>query len=287
MALTLAENNWAHPVRVWTSLLLAFLFFGILPAGCGNTCFVFTSNPTTGTVIVKAGDSKSSCMLARANGDVRVLTHTVSTCSSCPASSQIAHIFVSLRGLEIHPIASADDTSPDWQELMPKPPDRPIQFDLVSAATTQDARLPLGKGITIPADSYRQLRLRFVPNHPSPGDPVPEKNLCGGTGFNCVVLADGRTYPLFFDGVQPEVRIASERIAGGSLLILPDSESNLVIEFKTDWFLGSIAGEGVRLLPVLSGSASIERRRFKIPQEGAVIARNSGGSVPSQAIEPR
>lgn len=251
MALTLAENNWAHPVRVWTSLLLAFLLFGILPAGCGNSCFVFTSNPPTGTVIVKAVDSKSSCMLAKANGDVRVLMRTVSTCSSCPASSQIAHIFVSLRGLEIHPIASADDASPDWQELMPKPSDQPIQFDLVSAETTWDARLPLGEGITIPADSYRQLRVRFVPNHPSPGDPVPEKNSCGGTGFNCVVLADGRTYPLFFH----------------------DSDSNLVIEFKTEWFLGSIAGEGVRLLPLLIGSASIERRPFKIPQEGGYHAQ--------------
>jgi hypothetical protein len=265
MALTLAENNWAHPVRIWTSLLLACLFFGILPAGCGNTCFVFISNPPTGTVIFKAGDSKASCRLATANGDVRVLIHTVSTCSSCPASSQIAHIFVSLRGLEIHPIASADDASPDWQELMPKHSDHPIQFDLVSAVTTQDARLPLGESITIPADSYRQLRVYFVPNHPSPGDPVPEKNSCGGTEFNCVVLADGRTYPLFFDGVQSEVRIASEGIAGGSLLILPDSDSNLVLEFKTGWFLGSIAGEGKRLLPVLIGSASIERRPFKIP----------------------
>jgi hypothetical protein len=273
MALTLAENNWAHPVRVWTSLLLAFLFFGIFPAGCGNTCFVFTSNPPTGTVIVKAGDSKSSCMLATAKGDVRVLMHTVSTCSSCPASSQIAHIFVSPRGLGIQPIASANDASPDWQELTPKPSDQPIQFDLVSAETTWDARLPLGEGITIPADSYRQLRVHFVPNHPSPGDPVPEKNSCGGTGFNCVVLADGRIYPLFFHVVQPEVRITSERIAGGSFLILPDSDSNLVIEFKTEWFLGSIAGEGVRLLPLLIGSASIEQRPFKIPQEGGYHAQ--------------
>jgi len=125
MALTLAENNWAHLVRVWTFLLLAFLFLGILPAGCSNTCFAFISNPPTGTLIVKAGDSKPSCELATANGDVRILAHIVSACSSCPASSQIAHIFVSLRGLEIHPIASADDASPDWQELMPKPPDQP------------------------------------------------------------------------------------------------------------------------------------------------------------------
>jgi hypothetical protein len=140
-------------------------------------------------------------------------------------------------------------------------------FDLVRAATTQDARLPLGEGITIPADSYRQLRVHFVPSHPSPGDPVPEKNSCGGTGFNCVVLADGQTNPLFFDAVQPEVRIASKRIAGGSLLILPDSDSNLVTEFKTDWFLGSIAGEGVC---VFSPCSSVARRssddRSKFPK---------------------
>jgi hypothetical protein len=110
MALPLVSNDWPRSGRVWTFPLFTLFSFGILLAGCSNTCFVFISNPPTGTI--KTGDSKSGCMLATANGDVRVLTQTVSTCSSCSASSQIARMFVSLRGIAIHPIATADDALP-------------------------------------------------------------------------------------------------------------------------------------------------------------------------------
>jgi hypothetical protein len=258
MTLTLAKNSRARCGHVWKFLLLAVPLFGISLTGCNNTCFIFTSNPPTGTINIKAGDPKPGCMLTKANGAVRVLTHTVSTCIPCSASSRIAHIFVSLRGIEVHASAIADDVSPDWQELMPQLPGQPLQFDLVSAAASR-AQLPLGEGVAISADAYRQLRLLFVPNHPSSDDPVPEKNACGGAGFNCVVSEDGRTYALLLDGAPPELRITSERIAGGFLLIPPDGNSNLVIEFNPTWSLMSAVGEGVRLRPVLIGSASVEQ----------------------------
>lgn len=273
MPLTLTKNSRARCGHVWKVLLLALPSFGILLVGCNNTCFIFTSNPPTGTINIKAGDPQPTCMLTTANGAVRVLTHTASTCSSCSASSRIAHIFVSLRGIEVHPSAIADDASPDWQELMPQLRGQPLQFDLVSAAASRWARLPLGEGVTIPADAYRQLRLRFVPNQPTSDDPVPEKNACGGTGFNCVVSEDDRTYPLLLDGAPPELRIRSERIASGFLLIPPDSNSNLVIEFNAAWSLSSFVGEGVRLRPVLIGSASVERRPVERLEEGAVDTR--------------
>jgi hypothetical protein len=167
---------------------------------------------------------------------------------------------VSLRGIEVHSSATADDASPDWQELMPQLPGQPLQFDLVSAASSREARLPLGEGVAIPADAYRQLRLLFVPNQPTSDEPVPEKNACGVAGFNCVISEDGRTYPLLFDGAPTELRITSERITGGVLLIPPDSNSNLFIEFNAVWSLMSFVGEGVRLFPALIGSASVERR---------------------------
>jgi hypothetical protein len=116
MALTLAKNSRACCSHVSKFLLLAVPLFGISLTGCNNTCFFFTSNPPTGT---KAGDAKPACTLTTANGAVRVLTHTVSTCNSCSTSNRIAHIFVSLRGIEVHPSAIADDASPDWQELTP------------------------------------------------------------------------------------------------------------------------------------------------------------------------
>jgi hypothetical protein len=269
--MALAKNSRARRGHVWTFLLLALPLFGIF-IGCNNTCFTFTSNPATGTINIKAGDPKPTCMLTTANGAVRVLAQAVSACSSCPESSRIAHIFVSLRGIEVHPSAIADDDSPDWQELMPKLLGQPLQLDLVGAATSR-ARLPLGEGVTIPADEYRQLRLLFVPNQLTSGDPVPETNACGGAGFNCVVSEDGRTYPLLLDGDPPELRITSGSIAGGFLLIPPDSNSNLVVELKVTWSLSSFAETGVRLRPVLIGSASVERRPVEELEERAVDTR--------------
>ena len=263
MATTLAKNSRVCCGDVRKFLLLAVLFFEIFFVGCNDTCFTFTSNPPTGTVNVKAGDPKPTCMLRKANGAVRVLTSMASPCGSCSPSSRIAHLFVSLRGIEVHASATADDASPDWQELMQGLPGQLRPFDLVSDGG-RGARLPLAEVVAIPADAYRQVRLRFAPDQGTSGDFEPEGSVCGGRGFNCVVLEDGRTYPLLFDGASPELRIASATLAGGLLLIPPDSNSNLVIEINVDWRLSSTGGEGRRLRPVLIGSASVER----LPVEG-------------------
>jgi hypothetical protein len=74
MALTLAKNSRARYSHVSKFLLLAVSVFGISLTGCNNTCFLFTSNPPTGTINIKAGDAKPACMLTTANGAVRVLT---------------------------------------------------------------------------------------------------------------------------------------------------------------------------------------------------------------------
>jgi hypothetical protein len=173
---------------------------------------------------------------------------------------------VSLRGIDVHPSAISDAAASDWQELLPLFQGQALQFDLVSTAAGQATRLPLGEGAKIPAGAYRQLRLRFVPNQPTSEDSVPEKNACGA-GFNCVVSEDGRTYPLLLDGAPPEFRLMSERIADGVLLIPPDSNSDLVIDVNVAWALSSFEGQGVRLLPVLIGSASVERRTAETIEE--------------------
>jgi hypothetical protein len=258
MALPLAENSRARCRYVWKSLLLASPLVGISLTGCNDTCFTFTSNPPTGTVNVKAGDPKPTCMLTKANGAVRVLTRTA-RCESCPPSTRIAHLFVSLRGIEVHPSAIADDASPDWHELMQGLPGQAPRFDLIGVASG-GAPLPLGEVATIPADAYRQVRLRFAPGQRTSDDFGLGGSACGGATSNCVVLEDGRAYPLLFHGAPSELRITSASLAGGFLLIPPDSNSNLVIEIGIAWTFASGVGEGRRLLPVLSGSASVERR---------------------------
>jgi hypothetical protein len=273
MALTLAKNSRARYSHVSKFLLLAVSVFGISLTGCNNTCFIFTSNPPTGTINIKAGDPRPACMLTTANGAVRVLTHTVSTCNSCSTSSRIAHIFVSLRGIEVHPSEIADDDSPDWQELMvPEFAMQPLQVDLISGTADQGAGKPLVEMAEVPAGIYRQVRLRFVANQPTTGDPLLEKNACGSAAFNCVVMGDGQFLPLLFHGDSPELRITSDRRT--SFLIPPDTDTDLVIELKPVWTWFSSADKGVRLLPVLTGNAKVEHVEFsglEFPPTGKVI----------------
>ncbi len=257
MALTLARHARLRGPDLGKLLLLALPSFGISLAGCGSTCFTFTSNPPTGTINIKAGDPKPTCALTTANGAVRILTHTVSVCSSCLGSNQVQHVFVSLRGIEAHPSAVADSASPDWHELMPQLSSQPLQIDLMPGLAVPP---PLGEAVTVPAGTYPLLRIRFEPNQPASDRVPPEKNACGRAGFNCIVLKNGQIQPLLLDGAAPELHVRSDRIAGGFLLIPPDSNSDLVIEFDVFWALSSSDSQGLRLLPALIASASLDRR---------------------------
>jgi hypothetical protein len=57
--------------------------------------------------------------------------------------------------------------------------------------------------------------------------------------------------PLMLDGDSPQLSIMSDRIAGSSLLLPPDTDADVVIELTV--FLSS--DEDVRLLPVVTRSA--------------------------------
>ncbi len=145
--------------------------------------------------------------------------------------NNVQHIFVTLRGIQAHPDAVADEDSPAWQELAPDLSAHPVQLDLLAPppqvaplapltpldtltsldtlvpsaplTTTNDSR-SLGltaraiAPATVPADEYHQLRLRLLPRNPSPDDAIPESNACGNVGWNCIVFADRSVQPLEF-----------------------------------------------------------------------------------------
>src|SRR5215472_6973127 len=93
------------PTRQHLGLLTVLVFCVIAPA-CDNTCFIFVSNPSGGTIAV----GTSTCKLSNANGTVSVqLTHSLE--SSLGLSPGIRHIFISLRGIEAHVNATADEDS--------------------------------------------------------------------------------------------------------------------------------------------------------------------------------
>jgi len=67
----------------------------------------------------------------------------------------------------------------------------------------------------------------------------------------------------------------SDRIEGGSLLIAPDTDADLIIELKLVWAWFLSVDEGVRPLPALTGNAKVGRVGFDklgTPEDGVVHA---------------
>jgi hypothetical protein len=181
-------------------------------------------------------------------------------CSSCVGSGQVQHIFLTIRGSELNSSATAGDNSTDWQELLPPELEqKPLQIDLMEDKTDQAVQPPFGEIALIPAGVYRQLRLRLVPNQPAGEFRLPEKNACGSGTFNCVVAADGTVHALEFDDSSPELRITPGKMDGASLPFLPDTHTDLIIEWKLMWEWSSSADKGVRLLPTLFSSAKVRQ----------------------------
>lgn len=228
-------------------VFLVTLCFCLSLLGCDNACFIFVSNPGGGTIAA----GSTGCSLNNSSGTVRVrLTSSVKPAAgNWPASIQ--HIFVTLRSIEANPSATSDEDSPDWQELAPKLATQPIQLDLLE--WSGDSCEPSGFGnVTVPADAYRQIRMRLTVSQPGSSEPVPQENGCGSVGFNCVVTADGRIRPLVLDSQSLEVRIPPDHIAGGFFRVLPEAAGNLAIEFHPDALLVFPEGEALRLVPVFT-----------------------------------
>jgi hypothetical protein len=286
MALPFAKEARARRSSPFPLFLLLWLVISF--SACSDTCFTFVSNPPNGTVTIKVTDTtKPACTVAVTHGAIRLVSSATS-CTSCAATQQPRHIFITLRGVAAHPGVIADAASSDWRELLPRLASHPMQMDLLSsaeeaqdpAASSYSVLFPrprtrmdlsqqqrLGNGLviqqpssedslTVPAGTYRQLRLRLMPNPPAPDDALPETKACHTAGFNCVVVADGRVQPLLLDAASSELRISSDRIPGGSFLVLPGATTILVLDFHLSWALSSPDGHTLQFLPVLTASVS-------------------------------
>jgi hypothetical protein len=213
-------------------------------------------------------------MLTKINSAVRLRLVAEPVCSSCGGSGHVQHIFLTIRSIELNSSATARDDSSDWQELLPAGLEQnPVQIDLMEGMADPAVQAPFGKIARVPAGIYRQLRLRLVPSQPAVVDRLPEKNACGGGTFNCIVTADGTIRPLQIDDASSALRVTIDNLDGASLPFLPDTTTDLIIEWKLVWEWSSSADKGVRLLPTLASSAKV--RRIKLdelgtPEEGVV-----------------
>jgi Domain of unknown function (DUF4382) len=220
-------NSFARTIAPAQSVFLAVLLCSLGLIGCDNSCVVFVSNPGGGTI----SGSLNSCPLNQLNGNVRVQLATLVAPSTGDEPIRVEHIFVTIRGIEANPSATAADDSPGWQELAPKLLPQPMQFDLLANNRDSSASVAF-EDAAVRADAYRQIRLRLTPNQPYGTNSILQANSCGSVGFNCLVSSDGAVRPLALQSGSSQIHISSEQIAEGFVRVLPETTTTLTIEFN-------------------------------------------------------
>jgi hypothetical protein len=245
----LRQANRTSRTCFFTTLLFCLGF-----VGCSNYCFVFVSNPGGSPL---TGSNTPSCQLNTSTGTVglRVTASPTPSAQATPSPASIQHIFLTLRGIEATSSSIPNDDSANWRELAPKLATQPEQLDLLAHKDDScDQKQNTFAEVAIPADAYRQIRLRLAPDQPAADEPVPEENACGTLGLNCVVTADGGIRPLVLDGPSSQFQISSDHISGGFFRVLPDAAVNLKIEFnpESSLFYSAQTDEAVRLLPAFT-----------------------------------
>jgi Domain of unknown function (DUF4382) len=218
--------------------------------GCGNSCFVGFSNNGNGGLIIKAGSPPPTCSLSQAMGTMNVAVLKKPAFQFGLAGSSVAHIFVTVQSIRLSAISGAD--SPDSLDLAPLLQKKPRQFDLVEDPSPE----VLVDSATVPAGTYQELRLQFFSESAESASQLPMKNACGKSGWNCIVMDDGRVEPLAFNG--SELMIPFDPTESPSLLVLPDSRVNLrvVLEPQLTYSLNT---DGWKIRVVLIGKVEFTR----------------------------
>jgi hypothetical protein len=218
---------------------VAFTVFSLavlLPwaSGCNSTCVSGTLNPASGsTVDVKASSPPPSCKLSTANGIVHMEIGATPASTFAPGSTgmQVAHLFVSIAGIDVHSSPWAVDDTPGWHPLAGQMQAHPIQIDLLANLGVDATSEPFPDAV-LPSGAYRQIRLRL--STPPPEESALVANLCGTGAVHCAVAPDGRVWPVAFPPSRRNVQIVLEGTPGRELYVPPDSTVGLVIELDRD-----------------------------------------------------
>jgi len=202
-------------------------------------------------IILAAGcGGGSSTMQTPATGMIQV---TISDPPSCtPPGGPFKHVFITVRSVQAHISASADDSTPGWQELAPQLVTQPMQIDLFSSPQTNCILAQLGSA-SLPAGTYQQIRLLLLSNSSSAPSAIPLSNSCAGNGFNCVVLDDNSIHTLQLSSQDNTgLKIPPGQIVGGPITVGAGQSVDLNIDFNA---CASIVREGngtFRLKPTLT-----------------------------------
>jgi hypothetical protein len=167
------------------------------------------------------------------------------------------HIWVTITRVMAHVSEDADfDHDAGWINLVDLR-DQPMQIDLLDLDSTTCLLTQLGSTSGLPAGHYQQIRVLLLSNNPKPKERGPSLNKCDGSGFNCVVPANGNGTPeelSIGSADRTGIKIPSGQIAHGKFVIPAGQSVDLNIDFDACRSIIRQGNGNFRLKPVLRAS---------------------------------
>jgi hypothetical protein len=215
-------------------------------AGCGNSCFVAVSNNGNGTVFIAVANPPPTCSLSLGMGTMKMVLTRTPACATCPAATRLEHVFVTVRSMRLRPSDLDEGSSSEVFELAPQFRSAPRQVDLIG-----DSGALLVGSVPVPAGSYRDLRLEFVPDSENPAEQRSGSG-CRAMLANCAIRGDGRVESLVLHN-SPELVIP---FGGDAVAVLPGTQLELRLRL---WPQEAFVSNG-GWVTTLVGDAEIRRQ---------------------------
>jgi hypothetical protein len=209
-------------------------------------------------ILVTCSNTSTTGQIMNGMATINVSLSDPPSCS--PPAGSFKSVFITIRSVQAHTSATADDNSPGWVELVPALNTQPVQVDLLNLPNNGACLLTqLGSNTALPAGDYQQIRLLLVANNPS-SSVSPTGNGCAGLGqvFNCVNALDattGKTITTELDlssQANTGLKIPPGQVVGGPIHVAAGQTVDLNIDFNA---CASIIQEGngmFRLKPTLT-----------------------------------
>ncbi len=189
------------------------------------------------------------------NNGMATVNVSISDPPSClPPAGNFKSVFITIRSVQAHISATADDNSPGWVELVPELNSQPVQVDLLNLPANGACLLKqLGSNTGLPEGDYQQIRLLLVANNSS-SSAVPSTNACATLGnvFNCVVDKNNTSELLLSSQANTSLKIPPGQVVGGPIHVADGQTVDINIDFNA---CASIIQEGngnFRLKPTLT-----------------------------------
>jgi hypothetical protein len=189
------------------------------------------------------------------NNGMATVNVSISDPPSCsPPAGNFKSVFITIRSVQAHISATADDNSAGWVELVPELNTHPVQVDLLNLPANGACLLKqLGSNSSLPAGDYQQIRLLLVADNSSSRG-VPASNACAALGqvFNCVVDNNNTSELQLSSQANTGLKIPPGQVVGGPIHVGEGQTVDVNIDFNA---CASIIHEGngrFRLKPTLT-----------------------------------